>query len=42
MNSNAVGIFLIVFAFILFCPKRKKPKLTLHRGGKYDPDTPHD
>ena len=36
---SALGFLLAIYCIILFAPKeRKKPKLTLHRGDKYDPD----
>lgn len=35
------GIYLLIMFFILFVPKRKKKKLKLKllKGNKYDPDT---
>jgi len=37
------GIFLVVIAIALFAPKKKKkPKLTLIRGKRYDPNTKYE
>jgi hypothetical protein len=41
--QNFFGLMLVVIAIALFIPKKKKkPKLTLIRGKKYDSNTPYD